>query len=193
MYNTANQPRKCIRDLWLHILVVWIWFDWRLSGTCRRRIWPINKPAAAMVELGNDIYNTGQMIIPVVSGSADFEMTIYTPSCAYSGICPPGWQFGYGGTSFATPIQAGEWALIESKVAATTGLSKEMGDVNPLLFLAHNAQQLTQVNPYLSMTSQPMPNAFASSGAENYFDSYLLSLGYTFPVDRNLPAWYATM
>src|SRR5579875_187120 len=49
MYNTANQPRKCIRDLWLHILVVWIWFDWRLSGTCRRRIWPINKPAAAMV------------------------------------------------------------------------------------------------------------------------------------------------
>jgi subtilase family serine protease len=144
-------------------------------------------------ELGNDIYNTGQMIIPVVSGSADFEMTIYTPSCAYSGICPPGWQFGYGGTSFATPIQAGEWALIESKVAATTGLSKDMGDVNPLLFLAHNAQQLTQVNPYLSMTSQPMPNAFASSGAENYFDSYLLSLGYTFPVDRNLPAWYATM
>src|SRR5579875_200053 len=99
MYNTANQPRKCIRDLWLHILVVWIWFDWRLSGTCRRRIWPINKPAAAMVGA---------------------------------------WQFGYGGTSFATPIQAGEWALIESKVAATTGLSKDMGDVNPLLFLAHN-------------------------------------------------------
>src|SRR5579875_270696 len=179
MYNTANQPRKCIRDLWLHILVVWIWFDWRLSGTCRRRIWPINKPAAAMVGAWQRYLQYRADDHTCRIWGADFEMTIYTPSCAYSGICPPGWQFGYGGTSFATPIQAGEWALIESKVAATTGLSKDMGDVNPLLFLAHNAQQLTQVNPYLSMTSQPMPNAFASSGAENYFDSYLLSLGYT--------------
>src|SRR5579875_1238842 len=117
MYNTANQPRKCIRDLWLHILVVWIWFDWRLSGTCRRRIWPINKPAAAMV---------GAWQRYLQYRADDHTCRI--------------WQCGYGGTSFATPIQAGEWALIESKVAATTGLSKDMGDVNPLLFLAHNAQ-----------------------------------------------------
>src|SRR5579875_2871769 len=102
-------------------------------------------------------------------------------------------MFCYLHKSLSTPIHSRLCTLLESTVAATTCLSKDMGDVNTLLFLAHSAQQLRQVNPYLSMTSQPMPNAFASSGAENYFDSYLLSLGYTFPVDRNLPAWYATM
>jgi subtilase family serine protease len=144
-------------------------------------------------EHGLDIYNTGQMIIPVVSGSADFEMSVYSPTCPYPSICPTGWQFAYGGTSFATPIQAGEWALIESEVSNKTGLAKDMGDINPLLTLAHNAQQITQVNPYKPMTPQQVPTAFMSAGAENYFDSYLLSLGYTYPVDRNLPAWYATM
>ncbi|MEM3186060.1 MAG: protease pro-enzyme activation domain-containing protein [Conexivisphaerales archaeon] len=135
-------------------------------------------------EMGLDIYNTGQLIIPTISGQADFQMTI-----DYLG----NWYPAYGGTSFATPIQAGEWALIEQQVSNATGLSKNMGDVNPLLFLAHDAVQLTQINPYMPMTSQPVPTAFVSAGAENYFDSYLLSLGYTYPVDKNFPAWYATM
>ncbi|MEM0286836.1 MAG: protease pro-enzyme activation domain-containing protein [Nitrososphaerota archaeon] len=135
-------------------------------------------------EMGLDIYNTGQLIIPTISGQADFQMTV-----DYLGK----WSLTAGGTSFASPIQAGEWALIEQQVSKATGLSKYMGDVNSLLFLAHDAAQLTQINPYMPMTSQPVPNAFLSAGAENYFDSYLLSLSYTYSVDKNLPAWYATM
>src|SRR5579875_1522987 len=76
------------------------------------------------------------------------------------------------------------------------GTDREQGSSNNRSYQGHGrCEPLTLPCPQSPAAdpSQPMPNAFASSGAENYFDSYLLSLGYTFPVDRNLPAWYATM
>jgi len=93
-----------------------------------------------------DTYEAGAMIEPVVSGPADFEMTIYFPQFGST------WQLFYGGTSFATPITAAEWALVEQQAQYAFG-SARFGDINPILFSVHNSYQagLTTVNPYWAM------------------------------------------
>ena len=92
-----------------------------------------------------DTYSSGQKMDPVISGSAAFNMTIYAFGT---------WYFEYGGTSFATPIAAGEWALIEEQ-ALTAFNTAKMGDINPLLYAAHNAYEAgvssASADPYVPM------------------------------------------
>ncbi|EQD31190.1 subtilase family protein, partial [mine drainage metagenome] len=70
-----------------------------------------------------DSYSTGAAIDPVVSGPAAFNMTIYEQLYG-------GWLENYGGTSFATPTMAGEWALIEEQANVAYGTPK-MGGHQP--------------------------------------------------------------
>ena len=92
-----------------------------------------------------DTYSSGARIDPVISGSADFNMSVY----AFGQ-----WFLTYGGTSFATPTTAGAWALLEEQSLVAFGNAK-MGDINALLFEAHNAQQagVVATNPFLPMTN----------------------------------------
>jgi len=135
-----------------------------------------------------DTYEAGAMIEPVVSGPADFEMTIYFPSFGST------WQLFYGGTSFATPITAAEWALVEQQAQYAFG-SARFGDINPILFSVHNSYQagLTTVNPYWAMQNVFPQSLFSSAAPENYYDAYLQGLEYSYPNDQNMPAWMFTL
>jgi subtilase family serine protease len=135
-----------------------------------------------------DTYEAGAMIEPVVSGPADFEMTIYFPFFGST------WLFFYGGTSFATPITAAEWALVEEQALSNFGSAK-FGDINPILFSLHNSFQagLSSVNPYYTMENKRLPSLFGSTAPANYYDSYVLSLEYSYPDEQNMPAWMFTL
>ncbi|MEM3803665.1 MAG: protease pro-enzyme activation domain-containing protein, partial [Conexivisphaerales archaeon] len=135
-----------------------------------------------------DTYEAGAMIEPVVSGPADFEMTIYFPPAGAN------WQLFYGGTSFATPITAAEWALIEQQAQYAFGSAK-FGDINPILFSVHNSYQagLTTINPYWPMQNVFPQSLFGSAAPENYFDAYLQGIEYSYPNDQNMPVWMFTL
>lgn len=149
-----------------------------------------------------DVYDSGARIDPVISGSAAFNMSVYAFGA---------WQLTYGGTSFATPIFAGEWALIEEQALAAFGTPK-FGEINALLFEAHNAQQAgaTGTNPYLPMTdigtggitflSCPASacgiNIYQVTGLwgpSNPYATYLVASQDEFPQDQNLPSWFGTL
>ena len=130
-----------------------------------------------------DTYSTGAKIDPVISGAAAFNMTAYMN----------GWQLFYGGTSFATPITAGEWALVEEQVNLTLGMTT-LGDINPLLFSVHNAYQATGNTTF--------PDAYVRmSGNGASFDSYyvnsiswnMYNLSVGFPSDPVLPEWFPSL
>ncbi len=133
-----------------------------------------------------DTYTTGALIDPVVSNAAAFNMSVWI---GFLG----GWQFYYGGTSFATPITAGEWALIEQQANVAFG-SPQMGDINPLLFAAHNAYQAGvssfHSDPYITMTNQG--SSFDASPVNNY-NWYYYNLSITEPGDPLLPWWFNTI
>jgi subtilase family serine protease len=130
-----------------------------------------------------DTYTTGARIDPVVSGAAAFNMTIYTGF----------WNYYYGGTSFATPITAGEWALIEEQANVAFGNPK-MGDINPILYSAHNAYEAGvssfSVDPYIAM--QDIGVGFDWSPV-NSFSWYYFNLSIDQPSDPVLPAWFTTL
>ncbi len=130
-----------------------------------------------------DTYSTGARIDPVISGAAAFNMTLYMN----------GWQMFYGGTSFATPITAGEWALIEEQVNTTLGMPS-LGDVNPLLFDIHNA--------YQASGNSTLPSAYLhmSANGVDYNSYYVNSMSWelynysiSYPTDPVLPGWFATL
>ncbi len=131
-----------------------------------------------------DTYSTGTRVVPQISGSAAFNMTI--------------WAFGqwfltFGGTSFATPITAGTWALIEEQANVAFGTPK-MGDINPLLFAAHNAYEAGvssfAADPYLPM----LPSGVGfDSAPTNSFDWYYSNLSINEPSDPILPVWYPSL
>ena len=130
-----------------------------------------------------DTYSTGARIDPVISGAAAFNMTLYMN----------GWQMFYGGTSFATPITAGEWALIEEQVNTTLGIAS-LGDVNPVLFDIHNA--------YQASGNSTLPGAYVqmSSHGVDYNSYYVNSISWemynysiSYPSDPVLPGWFATL
>ena len=131
-----------------------------------------------------DTYSSGSAVMPEISGSAAFNMTIYTFG---------GWSFFFGGTSFATPIQAGEWALIEEQANVAFG-SPMMGDVNPLLYAAHNAFQAgaggITVNPYVPMLN--IGTGFDSAPV-NSFTWYYWNLSITEPTAGTQPFWFPTV
>jgi subtilase family serine protease len=130
-----------------------------------------------------DTYTTGAMIDPVISGSAAFNMTVWT---GY-------WNFFYGGTSFATPISAGEWALIEEQANAAFG-NPAMGNINPLLFASHNAYEAGvssfHYDPFVPM--MPMGTGY-TWGPVNSFNWYYYNLSIEEPADPILPWWFNTL
>jgi subtilase family serine protease len=146
-----------------------------------------------------DTYSSGALIDPVISGSAAFNMTGYEAGA---------WQLAYGGTSFATPVFAGEWALVEEQAYVAFGTTR-FGDINGLLFAAHNAQQAGAVvtNPFVTMTNIGTGGFYADVGAwgpgtyffeglwapSNLYGTYMLASQDEFPQDQNLPYWYATL
>jgi subtilase family serine protease len=145
-----------------------------------------------------DTYSSGALIDPIVSGSAAFNMTIYVDGA---------WQIAYGGTSFATPVFAGEWALIEEQALVAFHSSK-FGEINALLFAAHNAQRAKAVatNPFVDMSNigtggyyllnEFGPGTYYFEGLwapSNLYGTYLLASQDEFPQDQNLPYWYATL
>jgi len=132
-----------------------------------------------------DTYSTGAEVNPIVSGAANFNMSSYSFG---------GWELFYGGTSFATPITAGEWVLIEEQANVALG-SPRMGDVNPALFAAHNAWEagvpLAAHDPYV-----PMSNIGVGDGdyaPDNSYSWYYFNLSVNEPSDPVLPLWYPTL
>ena len=130
-----------------------------------------------------DSYSTGAAIDPVVSAEAAFNMTIYDQMFG-------GWFANYGGTSFATPTTAGEWALIEEQANVAYGTPK-MGDINPILYAAHNANEAGvssfSANPFVDMTA--MGTGF-DWGPINSFNWYYFNLSIEQPYDPVLPWWF---
>ncbi len=128
-----------------------------------------------------DTYSTTGIIQPVVSNAAAFNMTLYDH----------GWQLFYGGTSFATPITAGEFGLIEEQVAYS-GISPMLGNANPLFFEAHNVydQGIYRLDPY-----QPMQNIGVgwTWAPYNSYDWNYLNTTEEYPQYQNLPSWYSTI
>ncbi|MGA8542647.1 MAG: protease pro-enzyme activation domain-containing protein [Thermoplasmata archaeon] len=131
-----------------------------------------------------DSYSTGTQISPVVSNTANFNMTAW-----FEGA----WYIFYGGTSFACPITAGELALVEEQANLVLGTPK-LGDVNPALFAAHNAEQAgvpaDALNAYVPMTNVGIGSTYAPA---NYYASYLWNLSINEPSDPLLPSWFATL
>jgi len=128
-----------------------------------------------------DTYSTTGIIQPVVSNAAAFNMTLYNH----------GWRLFYGGTSFATPITAGEFGLIEEQVAYL-GISPMLGNANPLFFEAHNVydQRIYRLDPY-----QPMQNIGVgwTWAPYNSYDWNYLNTTEEYPQYQNLPSWYSTI
>ncbi|MCL4480371.1 MAG: hypothetical protein M1113_02660 [Candidatus Thermoplasmatota archaeon] len=142
-----------------------------------------------------DTYTTGARIDPQISGTAAFNMTIFLGSYyAPFGLNQNfGWQYFYGGTSFATPTSAGEWALIEEQANVAFGTPK-MGDINPTLFAAHNAYEAGvssfSQSPFIDMSNIGTGYDWAPS---NGFAAYYNNLSINQPSDQILPVWYATL
>lgn len=129
-----------------------------------------------------DTYSTGGEIIPVVSNAAAFNMTLFNAGR---------WFEFYGGTSFATPITAGEWALIEEQAMVAYG-TPFMGSANALLFEAHNAHEAgaTPLNPFVPMVNIGVGWDWAPF---NSYDWNFLNTSQEYPQDLNLPEWYPSI
>ena len=128
-----------------------------------------------------DTYSSGEKIDPVIAGSAAFNMTIYVYG---------EWSLFWGGTSFATPIQAGEWALIEEQANVAFG-TPEMGDINPLLYAAHNAYEAGAIaaNPY---TPMGLAKGLFSAPV-NSFTWYYYNLSIEVPSAPVQPVWFPSL
>jgi subtilase family serine protease len=135
-----------------------------------------------------DVYSTGARTDPIISGSAAFNMTVFFP-----GYYRSDWVPFYGGTSFATPIAAGEWALIEEQANVAFG-TPAMGDINPILFAAHNAYEAgvssLYQNPYVPMTNIGTGFDWAPV---NSFDWYFFNLSINQPSAPVIPYWFPTL
>ena len=139
-------------------------------------------------ENGLDTYSTGAAIDPVVSFEAAFNMTVYSQMNG-------GWLENYGGTSFAAPTVAGEWALVEQQANTAFG-TPAMGDINPILFAAHNAYEAGvssfAVDPYVDMSN--MGWGFDLDTAPiNSWNWLYYNLTIEVPYDPVLPWWFNTL
>jgi kumamolisin len=120
---------------------------------------------------GPYIPNTGRRMVPDIAAEANFNETVY-----FDGT----WNFFWGGTSFAAPTVAGEFALLDSYLNTTIGStpgrsSFYLGLAQPLLYNIGNDNHL----PYSAYTQ-------ISSG-NNSWDLYAFSQGYGWPGGQNWP------
>ena len=153
---------------------------------------------------GLDTYSVGARIDPTVSGQAAFNMTIWYQQCViyndlpyyYEDICEGPYLFVYGGTSFATPLMAGDLALVEEQLQLKYG-EHDLGDANALLYAAHNAFEsgATSINPYVPMQNigcditDPLPDWCPS----NNYAWYYYNLSDQIPMDQGQAPWFATL
>ena len=131
---------------------------------------------------GLDVYSSGTEIEPVVSNVASFNLTVWDGS---------GWILLIGGTSFATPITAGEWVLVEEQ-AVVAGLSPFMGNINPLIYALHNAQEAGALS---QDAFSPMVNIGRGWdwGPADSYDWAQFNTSQLYPQDQNLPWWFPTL
>ncbi len=128
-----------------------------------------------------DTYSTGAKIDPVVSLQAAFNETIY----GYGE-----WFIFYGGTSFATPTMAGQWALIEEQANLIFGNPK-MGDINPILYAAHNAFEAGALG---ASAYTPMGTTQGWDAAPvNSFTWYYYNLSIEDPSAPVQPLWFPSL
>ncbi len=133
---------------------------------------------------GLDTYSSGASMDPVVSFEAAFNMTVYAGGT---------WLSDYGGTSFAAPTVAGEWALLEEQKDAASG-SARMGDINPVLYAAHDANEAgvsgASTDPFVAMTDVGVA---WDTGPFNSYNWYYTNLTIEQPYDAVLPGWFNTI
>jgi len=137
---------------------------------------------------GLDVYSSGARTDPIVSGSAAFNMTVF-----YPGYYASDWVPFYGGTSFATPTTAGEWALIEEQANVAFG-TPAMGDINPILFAVHNGHEAgvssLYQNAYIPMTNIGIGY---DTAPVNSYDWYYFNLSINEPSVPVIPYWFPTL
>jgi subtilase family serine protease len=141
-------------------------------------------------ENANDTYTSGVKVDPEISNAAAFNMTIWAPVTSTE----DGWEPTYGGTSFACPISAAEWVLVEEQAKAAGDVYR-FGDINALLFGLHNAQEANV--SYAMTTNSPFyPMGLSGTGASGFttanWDSinwYLYNLSLIQSPGTNLPPW----
>jgi subtilase family serine protease len=132
-----------------------------------------------------DTFSSGSKVMPQLSNAAAFNMTIYAFGT---------WYENYGGTSFATPITAGEWALVEEQAMLQPAAKAAMGDINPLLFDVHNAVEagvgtlVANGQPYADMTDMT-PSGY--NGDWNSYTWYYYNLSIQNPSAPYEPYWFA--
>ncbi len=120
---------------------------------------------------GKAIPSAGRRMVPDIAAEADFNETVY-----FGGA----WNFFWGGTSFACPTIAGEFALLDTYLNSTAGNSSNrpgyyLGLAQPLLYNLGN-------DPYLPRA----PYTQISSGS-NPWDVYANSNGLGWPGGQNWP------
>jgi len=161
---------------------------------------------------GNDTYNTGARMDPEISGPAAFNMSIYYGICydiyfdivscsSPSVVYEEGpWNFIYGGTSFATPINAGGWALVEEQLNQRYGPSAGMtGDIGALLYESRNAPLAGapgSQNPFVPMTNIGIDQNYEGIGDYAPFSSYVWyyeNLSAQVPDAVDHPWWFASL
>jgi Pro-kumamolisin, activation domain/Subtilase family len=120
-------------------------------------------------EHGIGVPDLGRSLGSGVSAEADFNQSIF-----FDG----GWEFLYGGTSFACPTTAGELALIEDYLSAH-GHGSFLGDGNVPAYWVANAfwnGNLTLV-PYYDI----------KSNGTSYWGNFAVSQGYSWPPGQKFP------
>ena len=124
---------------------------------------------------GKSVPYTGRRMVPDLAAEADFNETVY-----FGGA----WNFFWGGTSFASPTVAGEFALLDSYLNATVGnttnrSSYYLGLAQPLIYKLGN-------DPYLPLR----PYTQIVSGS-NPWDVQENASGLGWPGGQNWPVGYA--
>jgi subtilase family serine protease len=148
-------------------------------------------------QAGPDTYTTGARFDPTISSQAAFNMTYYYDPCEYFGyFCGP-WQFIWGGTSFATPITAGGWALIEEQLNLKYGLTNfGWGDIGALLFESRNANLAgaPTVYPFIPMTNIGFDyGGIGDYAPVNSYAWYLENISVQVPNAVDHPWWFASL
>ncbi|HYK94220.1 MAG TPA: protease pro-enzyme activation domain-containing protein, partial [Thermoplasmata archaeon] len=118
---------------------------------------------------GIGVPDLGRALGSGISAEADFNQSIF-----FDG----GFQFLYGGTSFACPTTAGEWALIEDYLGAH-GKSTFLGDGNIPVFWVANAFW----NGNLSL----VPFYDIRGNGTSYWGNYGVHQGYSWPPGQKFP------
>ncbi len=127
------------------------------------------------VEHGYTVPDLGRSLGSGVAAEADFNESIF-----FDG----GFQFFYGGTSFACPTTAGEFALTEDYLLAH-GHNPLLGEGNGPVYAVANAWYNGNLSlvPFYNIASRPG----ISSNGTSYWGNYGVLQGYSWPPGQKYP------